>query len=206
MDEVAEAAADAALATVKAAAGLAEVGDGAELAVDGAGGVPARVEVVAGALGRLLVLEAGVDVADEVVVVVVADDELLDLAVLAHLAPDVLVEGVEVVLQLRRVHAVLGVEGRVLVQVRHEDRLAVRGLDVLARAPVAVAAGADLVVEGAVDLFCSVPGVSGAFSLLREVLWGGGSARKLGREGDVTYLVLLRSEDASQIGSHVDGF
>lgn len=66
VDEVAEAAADAALARVEAAAGLAEVGDGAELAVDGARGVPAAVELVAGGLGRLLVLEAGVDVADQV--------------------------------------------------------------------------------------------------------------------------------------------
>lgn len=152
VDEVAEAAADAALARVEAAAGLAEVGDGGQLAVDGPRGVPARVEVVAGLLGRLLVLEAGVDVADQVVVVVVAHDELLELAVLAHLAPYVLVEGVEVVLQLRRVHAVLGVEGRVLVQVRHQDRLAVRRLDVLPGAAVAVPARPDLVVERAVDL------------------------------------------------------
>lgn len=41
VDEVAEAAAHAALARVEAAAGLAEVGDGRELAVDGARGVPA---------------------------------------------------------------------------------------------------------------------------------------------------------------------
>lgn len=154
MDEVAEAATHAALAAVEATTRLAEVGDGAELAVDGPGGVPPAVEVVAGLLCRLLVLEAGVDVADEVVVVVVADDELLELAVLAHLAPDVLVEGVEVVLQLRRVHAVLRVEGRVLVQVGHQDRLRVGGLDVLPAAAVAVPARADLVVEGAVDLVC----------------------------------------------------
>jgi hypothetical protein len=57
-----------------------------------------------------------------------------------------------VVLKLLRVHLVLGVEGGILVQVREEDRLAVRRLDVLSRAPVAVAAGADLVVETAVDL------------------------------------------------------
>lgn len=56
------------------------------------------------------------------------------------------------VLQLARVHAALVVVGRVLVQVGHEDGLRVRGLDVLARAAVAVAAGADLEVEGAVDL------------------------------------------------------
>lgn len=85
------------------------------------------------------------------VIVVVADDEFLELAVLAQLAPNVLVKGVKVVLQLRGVHPVLGVVGRVLVQVGHEDGLAVRGLDVLARAAVAVAAGADFEVEGAVD-------------------------------------------------------
>lgn len=66
MNKVAEAAADAALARVEAAAGLAEVGDGAELAVDGAAGVPAGVELVAGLLRGFLVFEARVDVADEV--------------------------------------------------------------------------------------------------------------------------------------------
>lgn len=152
MYEVAEAAADAALARVEAAAGLAEVGDGAELAVDGAAGVPAGVELVAGGLGRVLVLEAGVDVADEVVVGVVADDELLELAVAAELAPEVLVEGVEVVHALLRRQARLGVVGRVLVHRRQQDRLRVRRLHVLARAAVAVPAGPDLVVEGAVDL------------------------------------------------------
>ncbi len=56
------------------------------------------------------------------------------------------------VLQLARVHLVLRVERRVLVQVRQQDRLRVRRLHVLARAAVAVAARANLVVEGAVDL------------------------------------------------------
>lgn len=46
------------------------------------------------------------------------------------------------VLQLAGVHPVLGVVGRVLVEVRHEDRLAVRRLDMLPRAAVAVAARA----------------------------------------------------------------
>lgn len=55
------------------------------------------------------------------------------------------------VLQLAGVHLVLGVVGRVLVQVGQEDGLRVGRLDVLAAAAVAVAAGADLVVEGAVD-------------------------------------------------------
>lgn len=151
MNEVAETAADAPLTAVKATTGLTEVGDGAELAVDGAGGVPAGVEVVAGPLGGILVLEPRVHVADQVVVVVVAHDKLLDLAVPAHLAPDIFVECVEVVLELRRVHPVLGVERRVLVQVRHEDGLRVRGLHVLSAAAVAVPTRAYLVVEGAVD-------------------------------------------------------
>ena len=66
MDEVAEAPAHAALSRVEAAAGFAEVGDGAQLAVDGTAGVPAGVELVAGFLGGFFVFEAGVDVAYEV--------------------------------------------------------------------------------------------------------------------------------------------
>ena len=85
------------------------------------------------------------------IVIIITNHHLLGLAVFAHFAPKVLVEGVKVVLQLARVHLVLGVVGRVLVEVGQEDGLRVRGLDVLAAAAVAVAAGADLVVEGAVD-------------------------------------------------------
>ena len=66
MDEVAEAAAHAALPAVQPAAGFAEIRDGGELAVDGARGVPPAVEGVAGFLGRVFVLEACVDVADQV--------------------------------------------------------------------------------------------------------------------------------------------
>ena len=54
------------------------------------------------------------------------------------------------VLQLARVHFVFRVVGRVLVQVWQEDGLGVGGFDVLATAAVAVSAGADFVVEGAV--------------------------------------------------------
>ena len=66
VDEVAETAADAALAAVEATARLAEIGDGGQLAVDGAPRVPAAVERVAGFLRVLFVLEAHVDVADEI--------------------------------------------------------------------------------------------------------------------------------------------
>ena len=152
VNKIAEPAAHTSFARVQSTACLAKICYRTQLAVDWPRGVPPRVEVLAG-LGRvLLVLEASVHVADQVVVVVVADDKLLELTVFAHLAPDVLIEGVEVVLQLLLVHAALGVVRRVLVEVRHEDRLRVGWLDVLATAAVAVAAGADFVVEGAVDL------------------------------------------------------
>ena len=64
------------------------------------------------------------------------------------------------VLQLRRVHLVFGIVGRVLVQVGEEDGLAVGGFDVLAGAAVAVPAGADFVVKTAVYfvLFCAEDG------------------------------------------------
>lgn len=86
------------------------------------------------------------------IIVIVTHHNFLNLAVLAHLTPDVLVEGVKVVLDLARVHLVLGVERRVLVKIGHEDRLRVRRFDMLARASVPVATGPDLVVEGAVNL------------------------------------------------------
>lgn len=63
------------------------------------------------------------------VIVVVAYNDLFDLAVLAHLAPEVLVEGVEMVLELRWRHLVARRVGRVLVEVGEEDGLAVRWLD-----------------------------------------------------------------------------
>lgn len=83
------------------------------------------------------------------VIVVVADNELLELAVLAQLAPDVLVKGVEVVLELGWVHAILGIVGRVLVEVWHQDGLAVGGLDVFSRAAVAMSAGANFLIRRA---------------------------------------------------------
>lgn len=50
VNKVTKAAAHATLATVETAARLAEVGNGAEFAVDGPGGVPAAIQVIAGFL------------------------------------------------------------------------------------------------------------------------------------------------------------
>ena len=55
------------------------------------------------------------------------------------------------VLQLAGVHLVLWIVGGVLVEVGEKDGLRVRGFDVLSRAAIAVSAGANFVVEGAVD-------------------------------------------------------
>ena len=59
------------------------------------------------------------------IIVVIANNYFLNQAVLAHLAPKVLVESVEMVLKLAWVHLVLGIEGRILVQVWEENRLRV---------------------------------------------------------------------------------
>jgi hypothetical protein len=66
------------------------------------------------------------------IVVIVAYDDLLDLAKLAHLAPEIFVESVKVVLQLGRVHLVLRVVGWVLVKIWEEDGLRVRRFDMFA--------------------------------------------------------------------------
>lgn len=68
-------------------------------------------------LGRVFVLKTSVDIADKVIVVVVANHHLLDLTILAHFAPEIFIERVEVVLQLRSIHLVFRVVGWVLVEV-----------------------------------------------------------------------------------------
>jgi hypothetical protein len=151
VDEIAEASTDTTLTAVEPATSLPKVCHWAQLAVNRPSRVPPAVQALTRRLRGVLVLEARVHVADQMVVVVVAHHHLLDLAELAHLAPEVLVESVEVVLQLRGRHARLAIVGGVLVEVGQQDCLTVGGLDVFARAAVAVAAGADFVVEGAVD-------------------------------------------------------
>ena len=86
------------------------------------------------------------------VIIIITDHDLFDFSVLAHLAPEVFVEGIEVVLQLACIHLVLGVISGVLVQVGQENGLTVGRLDVFSRAAVAVSASTNLVVERTVHL------------------------------------------------------
>jgi hypothetical protein len=66
MDEIAKTATDATLTAIEPTTGFAEIGDGREFAVDGATGVPAAIEGIAGFLAIFFVLEAHVDIADEI--------------------------------------------------------------------------------------------------------------------------------------------
>lgn len=52
---------------------------------------------------------------ERTIIIIIANDHLLHLAVPAHLAPKILVEGVEMVLQLAGVHLIFWVVGWVLV-------------------------------------------------------------------------------------------
>lgn len=140
-----------------AAGGLAEVGDRGEIGYDRATVVEPPLESLQGGGGVVLLLELDVDVADHVVREVVANVEALDLAELAELLEDVLVEVLEVLLDLARVDRLaLGVHSggdhvRPLVHVGEKQRRRDRRSVMEAGAPVAVAARADLEVEGAVD-------------------------------------------------------
>lgn len=61
-------------------------------------------------------LEKG-NIGRRTIIIIIAHDNLLNLSEFAHLAPEILVKSIKVVLQLRGVHLVLGVVGRVLVEV-----------------------------------------------------------------------------------------
>lgn len=120
------------------------------------------------------------------IVIIITNDHLLRLAILAHLAPEVLVEGVEVVLQLGRVHLVFGVVGRVLVEVGQQNGLRIGRLDVLARAAVAVAAGADFVVETAVHFVLFGAEDGGEVAVMVVVMISRAGMRK-GRGTELTW-------------------
>lgn len=57
------------------------------------------------------------------VIVVIAYDYLFWFAVLAHLAPEILVECIKMILQLRGVHFVFRVVSGVLIEIGKEDGL-----------------------------------------------------------------------------------
>jgi len=109
--------------TIQPTTSFAEIGDGRQLAVDGTSGVPAGVEGIAGFLRGIFVFEACVDVADEMIIIIITNNHLLNLPKLAHLAPKVLIESIKVILQLTRIHLVLWIVRWVLVEVWQEDGL-----------------------------------------------------------------------------------
>jgi len=125
MDEVAESTPDTPFPRVQSTTSFSEIGNRTELAIYRSSRVPPRIERIACSLCGFFVLEPGVDVADEMVIVVITNYHLFHLTVLAHLAEEILVKRVKVVLQLRGVHLVFGVEGRILVEVGEEDCLRV---------------------------------------------------------------------------------
>jgi hypothetical protein len=136
---------------------LAEIGDRREIGYNRPARVEPALQSLQGGGGLVLLLELDVDVADHVVGEIVADVEALHLAELVKLLEDVLVEGLEVLLDLARVDGLaLGVHAggdhvRPLVHVGEEDRRRDRGPVVEARAPISVAARSNLEVERTVD-------------------------------------------------------
>lgn len=138
MNEIAEPAPHTPLARVQPTTSLPKVRHRAQLAIYRPRSIPSAVQLIASFLRRILILESRVNVSDQVIIVIVADDDLLDFAEFTHFAPEIFVEGVEVVLELGGVHARFVVVGRVLVEVGEEDGLGVGGFDVFAGAAVAV--------------------------------------------------------------------
>ena len=156
MQKVAEAAART-VAARELTRGLVKVDDRRELGIDRFAVEPAVVHVDDGLLGVLLVPEFDVRVAAQMLAHVLADVELLDLAILVlHLDEELLVRVVEVALQLlvRVVEALARVLQRVertKVEIAHNDRLAVGGHVMQLGALETVSTRADLEIERAVD-------------------------------------------------------
>ena len=60
---------------------------------------------------------------ERTIIIIITNDHLLDLSVPTHLTPKILVKRIEMVLQLTRIHFVLRIIRRVLVEVGQEDGL-----------------------------------------------------------------------------------
>ena len=145
MHEVAEAAPVARVLLVLPAGGLPEVRHGAELHHDGPPVVVAPHQRRRRLASGLLLLELDVDVAHQVVRLVVTYVQVLNLPKLVQLLKDVLIEVLEVLLQrpgVRHGRPRRGdLERGVVVHVGHQQRLADRRLVVDPGAPVAVPRG-----------------------------------------------------------------
>lgn len=115
MNKIAEATSNTALATIQSTACLAEIGDRGELAVDWPRRIPAGIQRITRFLRGVFVFESCVDVANKMVIIIITNHNFLDFSKFTHLAPEVLVKGVEMVLQLAGVHFDLGIVGGVLV-------------------------------------------------------------------------------------------
>jgi hypothetical protein len=111
------------------------------------GGIPPTIQSVESTLGRLLVFEPGVDISNEMVAVIVADVHFLQFPVLTQLAVEILVKGIEMLLDLGRSEFCTRDMLGVLVDVSAEDGLGIVWFDVFSGAAVAVTTGADFVVE-----------------------------------------------------------
>jgi hypothetical protein len=107
----------------------------------------------------LFLSKLNVHITDHVISQIIADIQALEVTVLAELVKEVLIEVFEVVLDMARVEIGLGlrVQGRSrsqhvrsLVHVGEKKGWADGGLGVKPRAAVAMSAGSDLEVEGAV--------------------------------------------------------
>lgn len=146
----------AAVLFILPAGGLPEIGHRRELDNDRAAGVVPPRQRLQRSGGLILLPELNIHIADHVVGEVVTHVEALDLAVLAEFLKDVLVEILEVGLDLLRVDGVAlsinsrGDHVRTQVHVGEQQRRRDRRLVVQAGASVAMAARADLEVEGAV--------------------------------------------------------
>lgn len=150
-----------AISLKRAAFAFPKVCDGGKLGLDESTGVPPSLKGLQGILRRFFISELDVSIAGKMVSQILADPQFVDGTEVVHLLVDVEIEVVEVVLDVvrgdLRGRETLGCGGGEdliggLVEVLQEDGLAEERLVVDAGAAVAMTTGADLVVEGAVDL------------------------------------------------------
>jgi hypothetical protein len=126
---------------------LPKIRHGRKFRVYRTGGIPPTIQSFESTLGSFLVFEPGVHISNEMVAGIVADMHLLQFPILAQLGVEILVKGVKVLLDMGGGEFGAGDMLGVLVDVSAEDGLGVVWFDVFSVAAVAVATGADFVVE-----------------------------------------------------------